>query len=562
MNKIWRIKEPNHSLGRSLTETLRISPITAQLLINRGITDEMQAHHFLYGDITSCHDPSLLKDLERSVIRIKRAAENKENILLYGDYDVDGITGVALLSRTLTFLGVKHATHIPNRLEEGYGLNPDAVRSAHAQKTALIITVDCGICGNKEVDLANSLGMDVIITDHHEIKGRALPKAYAIINPLQENCRYPFKYLAGVGLAYKLAQGLLRNTSFPVEEHLDLVALGTVSDLSAQQGENRILTRCGLRKLKETKKAGIKALIDVCRLKEKVITSGHIGFILGPRINAMGRTGSPGVALKLLLTEDRDEADVLAGIMDKANRTRQKIERGVLEEAMEAVKREVNFKESRVIVLSKAGWHPGVIGIVASRIVDKYYRPTVMISLDGPKGKGSARSIDNFHLFDAIAACREHLIDFGGHEAACGLAIDKENVPRFTEAINLFAKTAIKEDDLYPTVDIDAEVELSELSEKLVEELALMEPFGQGNPKPVLSSRDLYLKNDSRRIAKRGVKMWVTNDKITCEAVSFRAESMGLPLKGTKVSLVYSPSINTWQGVSSLQLDLRDLKVL
>ncbi|MCQ9207233.1 MAG: DHHA1 domain-containing protein, partial [Omnitrophica bacterium] len=205
---------------------------------------------------------------------------------------------------------------------------------------------------------------------------------------------------------------------------------------------------------------------------------------------------------------------------------------------------------------------PGVIGIVASRIVDKYYRPTVMISLDGQKGKGSARSINNFHLFDAISACSEHLNDFGGHEAACGLVIDKKNITKFTEAINLFAKTAIKEDDLYPTVDIDVEVELSELNEKLVEEIELMEPFGPENPKPVFSSRNVYLKNDSRRIAKRGVKMWVTNDKITCEAVSFRAESMGLPLKGTKVSLVYSPSMNRWQGVSSLQLDLRDLKVL
>ncbi|MCQ9207234.1 MAG: DHH family phosphoesterase, partial [Omnitrophica bacterium] len=355
MNRIWRIKEPHHTLGRSLTETLRISPIMAQLLINRGITDEMQAHHFLYGDITSCHDPSLFTDMEKSVLRIKHAAKNKENILLYGDYDVDGITGVALLSRTLNFLGIKHATHIPNRLEEGYGLNSNAVKSAHAKKTALIITVDCGISGNREVDLANSLGIDVIITDHHEIKNSTLPKAYTIINPLQEKCRYPFKYLSGVGLAYKLAQVLLRGTSFPVEEHLDLVALGTVSDLSAQHGENRILTRCGLRKLKETKKVGIKALIDVCRLKEKAISSRHIGFILGPRINAMGRIGSPEVALKLLLTDDRDEAATLAGIMDKANRNRQKIERGVLEEAMEAVKREVNFKESRVIVLSKAG---------------------------------------------------------------------------------------------------------------------------------------------------------------------------------------------------------------
>ena len=548
-------------MSLSLTKNLNISPITAQLLINRGINDEMQAHHFLYGDITSLHDPHLLKDMEKSASRIKRAIKNKENILLYGDYDVDGITGVALLFRALTYLGAKVKGYIPNRLEEGYGLNANAVKSAQHKKVSLIVTIDCGISAVKEIKLAKTLGIDTIVTDHHEIKTKVLPEAYSIINPLQDECRYPFKYLSGVGLAYKLAKVLLENTPFRTEEHLDLVALGTVSDLSIQKGENRILTKCGLKELNNTKKIGLKALIKKASLEGRDISSRHIGFVLGPRINAMGRVGSADLALKLLLTEERDEAYTLAGVLNEENRNRQKIERLVLEEAMEKVEREINFKESRVIVLSSANWHAGVIGIVASRIVERFYRPTVMIAIEGRVGKGSARSIDNFHLFNAINSCKRHLIDFGGHEGACGLVIDKKNIKGFTDDINRVANDVIAEDDLCPALDIDMEVELSELSEKLVEEIGLLQPFGPENPKPLLSSSNVYLRNEPRRIAKNGVKMWVTNDKITCEAVSFRAESVSFPSKGEKVHLVYTPSMNTWQGVTSMQLDLKDLKI-
>jgi len=529
-------------------------------LINRGITDEMQAHHFLYGDINSCHDPMLLKDIRKARERIRRAIEKEENILLYGDYDVDGITGVALLHRVLASLKAKVLHHIPNRLEEGYGLNANAVKLAHKKEARLIITVDCGIAARKEVEIANSLGIDVIVTDHHAIKKETLPDAYAIINPLQPSCPYPFKGLSGVGLAYKLAQVLL-DGPFPAREHLDLVALGTVSDLSRQQGENRILTKAGLEVLNNTKKKGLKALIEGSRLQDRDISCGHIGFIIGPRINAMGRVGSPEVSLKLLLTEDDDEAKRLAARLEKENRTRQKIERVVLDEAFEKIKREVNFKESKIVVLASPNWHAGVIGIVASRIVDRYYRPAIMIALGDKKGKGSGRSIKNFHLFNAINSCKEYLLDFGGHEGACGLSIEKQNVDKFTEAINEVAKREIANSDLYPTINVDAEVGLSELSEKLVEEIGLLAPFGPENPRPLLSSSNIYLKNEPKRIAKSGVKVWVTNDVITCEAISFRAEALSLPAKGTRVSMVYTPSINTWQGLSSLQLDLRDLKV-
>jgi len=561
LNRIWRVKDSRPDLSRSLSSSLNISPITAQLLINRGIKDELQAQHFLYGDLTSCHSPSLLKDIEKAVSRIKKAIQNKEKILIYGDYDVDGITSVALLSLVLNHLKANTTPYIPNRLEEGYGLNENAIKLAKKKKISLIITTDCGIGAHKEIALANKLGIDVIVTDHHEIKTKKLPEAYAIINPLQSDCKYPFKHLSGVGLAYKLAQELLKGTSYRVEKHLDLVALGTVSDVSIQKGENRILTKWGLKELNNTSRKGIKALKEVVGLRGKSVSCGHIGYILGPRINAMGRIGSPEVALKLLLTEKEEEAKKLASIMNKENRNRQKIERAVLKEALEKIEREVNFKDTRAIVLSGSGWHLGVIGIVANRIVDKYYRPAIVIGLESKRGKGSGRSIDGFHLFNAINSCKEYLVDFGGHEGACGLVIEKENIAKFTEKINEIAKEKILDKDLYPTLDVDIRVELSELTEKLIEELELLVPFGPENPRPVFVSNDAYLRSEPRRIAKNGIKMWVTDDKVTCEAVNFRTQDMEIPTKGSKINLVYSPSINTWQGVSSLQLDLKDFKV-
>ena len=562
MNRIWKVKSPNPELSATLAESLKISHITAQLLINRGITDEMQANHFLYGDLAGTHDPFRLKDMEKAVARIKRAIASGEKILVHGDYDVDGITAAALLKIVLSDLKADIEAYIPNRLDEGYGLSEKCIKVAHHKKISLIITVDCGISAHKEVAIASKLGMDVIITDHHEIKSETLPAAYAIINPFQKNCDYPFKYLSGVGLAYKLAKALTVETGYPIDEHLDLVALGTVSDMSAQSGENRILTKYGLKELNKTKKIGIKALMEVSGLKGKSISCRHIGYVLGPRINAMGRIGSPEVALKLILSTDADEAKTLAETLDKENRNRQKIEASVTEEAMDKIEKEINFKDTNVIVLSNPNWHMGVIGIVASRVVEKFYRPAIVISVDGERGKGSGRSIDNFHLFNAINECSEYLIDFGGHEGACGLAIEKKNIENFRKKINEVAKSMIVEKDLYPTVNIDMEVPLSDLSEKLVDELALLVPFGPENPKPVLSSKNVSLKQEPRRIAKNGIKMWVTASGITCEAISFKMAGLSLPSKGSRINLAYSPSINTWQGVSSVQLDLKDLKLV
>ena len=560
MRKIWNVREPDTGKSKRLSESLGISEITAQILLNRGLSDTESANSFLACHISSSHDPGLLKDIEKAVRRIKGAVSNGEKMLVYGDYDVDGITGVTLLYSVLRSLGGNVEHYIPNRLEEGYGLNLNAMRSAHKKNVALIITVDCGITAFREIDYAKGLGIDVIVTDHHEISEKGLPHAYSVINPLRDDCPYPFKYLAGVGLAYKLACLLLEGTHMPAEDFLDLVALGTVADIVPQKDENRILTKHGLWRLNRTHRVGLKALIDASGLNGKDISSGHIGFILGPRINAMGRIGSPEVALKLLLTDDDAEAASLAKILNTENRSRQRIEAGILNEAITKVERDVNFKEHKVIVLDSAEWHPGVIGIVASRIVDRYYRPAILISTKGKAGKGSGRSVANFHLFDALFKCRQHLLGFGGHEGACGITIEKDKIQDFRDAINKVASDTMKEDDMIPKLDIDMDVPLSALKEKVINELESLAPFGPDNPRPVLASSGVIVKDILRMIGKNGFKLHVTDHKITCEAVSFGRPDIDLPEKGSKVNLAYIPSMNTWQGITSLQLELKDIR--
>ena len=560
MRKIWRIKDSNTATQNELASSLAISRVTAQLLINRGIETVAEAGDFLKCSLSSCHDPFLLKDMDKAVNRIKKAISGKERILIYGDYDADGMTSVAVLYSALRNLGGCVTNYIPNRLEEGYGLNIPAIKNAHKGDINLIITVDCGITSFKEIEYASSLNIDVIITDHHELLENRVPSAYAVINPLQKDCNYPFKHLAGVGLAYKLVKALYEGTSFFAEDFLDLVSLGTVADIAPLIGENRILTKHGLNELNARGHAGLKALMEVAGLSGKDISSGHIGFALGPRINAMGRVGSPQKALELLLSDNAAEAMSLAKTLNTENRNRQKIEARILEEALAKVEREVNFKHHKVIVLASENWHPGVIGIVASRIADRFYRPTILISLDGKFGKGSGRSIEHFHLFEYLLRCKDSLVGFGGHESACGVTIEKEKVEEFRERINAEAAKDIDELIFSPKLDIDMDVPLNSISEDVINEIESLAPFGSDNPRPVLASRNLIVKDGPRQIGKSGFKIWVTDNQITCEAVSFGKNNLEAPAIGSNLDLAYIPSINDWQGVQSIQLELKDIQ--
>lgn len=559
MRKIWRVKEPSRSVQDILSSELRISRITAQLLANRGITDPDAAREFLSCSFNSCHDPFLLKDMRKAIDRIRKAIAANEKVLVYGDYDVDGMTATAIAYSALKELGCDASYYIPNRVDEGYGLNITAIKSAERNGVSLLVTVDCGVTSFKEIEYAQAVGIDVIVTDHHEIHEGRVPAAFAVINPLQPGCGYPFKHLAGVGLAYKLAKALYDGTAHFAEDFLDLVSLGTVADISPLVGENRVLTKHGLDELSRRSRPGVKALASVAGLGDKAITGGHIGFALGPRLNAMGRIGSPIKALELLLSRSDDEALALAKMLDSENKNRQKIEGRILEEALSKVEREINFKEHKVIVLASEGWHSGVIGVVASRLVDRFYRPTILISLDGKFGKGSGRSVENFDLFDHLLKCKDHLIGFGGHELACGVTIDKDKVDEFRDRINREAAKDADEKVFSPTLEIEMEVPLSDLNEDVIAEIDRLSPFGPENPRPVLSSSNLIVKDGPRNIGKSGFKLWVTDKRVTCEAVSFGRQELHQPDSGSPINVAYQPSINNWQGVSSIQLELKDV---
>ncbi|MDD5495810.1 MAG: single-stranded-DNA-specific exonuclease RecJ [Candidatus Omnitrophica bacterium] len=561
MRKIWRIKDPNPAGQDNLARNLNISKVTAQLLLNRGIETAKEANEFLKCSLSSCHDPFILRDMDKAVSRIKKAISSKEKILVYGDYDVDGITGVVVVYFTLKNLGAIVEAYIPNRIEEGYGLNMEAIKRAHENGVSLIVTVDCGIGSFKEVEYAASLKIETIVTDHHGIVEDRLPSAYAVINPLQRSCKYPFKHLAGVGLAYKLVKALYENTPFFAEDFLDLVSLGTVADVVPLIGENRVLTRYGISELNYRSRVGLNALIDASGLNGKEVTSWHIGFILGPRINAMGRVGSPQKAVELLLANNYEHASGLATTLNTENRNRQKIEARILDEALAKVEKEVNFRHHRVIVLAGENWHPGVIGIIASRLAEKYYRPAILISLDGKMGKGSGRSIEKFHLLEYLVKCRELLIGFGGHEAACGITIEKDMIDRFRDKINHEAAREAKEEIFSPKIDIDMDIPLNLLKENIITEIENLSPFGTENPRPILVSRNLKIKDRPRQIGRGGFKMWVTDDNITCEAVSFGRQGLEIPEPGSGIDLVYTPSMNSWQGLSSIQLELKDIKM-
>lgn len=560
MRKIWQIKSVDNKLQKNLAHSLGISPFLAQLLINRDLTTPKVARIFLDGKLNSLNDPFELKDMDYALKRINRAIKDKEKIIVWGDYDCDGVTASALLVRVLKFLGANVNYYIPNRLDEGYGMNIEAIDFLHNKKTSLVITVDCGISCFTEIEYARKRGIDVIVTDHHKIADR-LPDAVAIIDPLQDGCKYSYKYLAGVGIAYKLAGALCAKNNRGYEnKFLDLVALGTIADIVPLTGENRILIKFGLEGLSNTENTGLRALIQACGLENKPITPEHVSFILAPRINAIGRMDSAETAIELLLTDSYDRALGLAEILDDENYKRQSEQNRILKQALVKVESEINFKTDRVLILNEEDWHPGVIGIVASKLVDRFYRPTIMLSFKEGVGRGSGRSIEGFHLFDAINNCSHLLERFGGHETACGLTIKRENLGEFSKMINNLAIESISDQDLIPKLQVEMDVPLSILDMNFINEIDKFSPFGHGNPRPVFSSRNLSLKSEPQIFSKDTLKLWVTDGQTVCEAVGFRMADYLPFISNNRLDIAYAPSINNWGGTPTIQLKLEDIK--
>ena len=553
--KKWILREQNRELAVRLAETLRISPVVAQILINRGITTVEAGREFFECDLGALPDPFLMCGMDKAVERVRKALASGESIVVYGDYDVDGQTAAALLVTVLRELSADPAAiayYLPDRLEEGYGLNRAALERL-SKRASLVITVDCGISSVADIEYANSAGLDVIVTDHHE-PGPVLPPAAAILNPKQEGCDYPFKELAGVGVAFKLVQGLGAESPANL---LDLVALGTVADLVPLEGENRTLVSQGLVRLSQTRRPGLRALMEAADVAEP--TAGDLGFRLGPRLNAAGRLGDPLRGVRLLLTQDETEARQLASELDHENALRQDLEAQVLEEAVKTVER-YSLHTRKALVVWGENWHQGVVGIVASRLVERYYLPTVVVSVSEGEGVASARSIEGLDMYKTLRDCASLLTKYGGHAMAAGLTLPAENLPAFQEMFERLCAERISPEDYMPKLYLDGTIELSQITEKLVEELSELEPHGFGNPAPLLAAEVSV--QHTRRVGSQNNHLQLTVKDQTGElpaiAFSFGEEQAEIEKHAERIALAFVPGINEWRSQKNLQLTVKE----
>ena len=549
-----------------IASALNLPKFIIAILFERGHTTLQSINDFLNPSLAHLHQPKLLLDLEKAVARIVQAIEKKEPILIYGDYDVDGVTGTSLLLRTLRTVGAKVSFYIPNRVKEGYGLSETGILYAKSQGFNLIITVDCGVTDFTEIDMARKLDMEVIVCDHHETKEN-LPNAHAIINPKRHDSKYPFSELGGVGVAFKLAWGLLSALNQPKEyltEHLDIVALGTIADIVPLTEENRILAKFGLQQIPKTKKVGLQALLKVAGINKREITPYEIGFMLAPRINAAGRLSQAEKAVRLLVTDDKNEAEIIAQELNQENSRRQTIENEILVEAMKIID-DSNLAKNRILVLSNEKWHEGVVGIVASRIVDRYYRPTILLSLRADKAKGSGRSISGFNIYEAIKYCQDDLIGFGGHKYACGVELEKHRIDSFSTKMNEYADKHLQPESLQRKLYIDSKLSLNQINDNLLNIVELFEPFGQSNPCPTFMTNSLEIVGFPRVVGKDHLKFKVREhkDKVF-EAIAFgRSESILKLEKGKEdhIDIVYTFDEHSFAGKSKLQLVVKDIRI-
>jgi len=557
-HKILKISSPDPHLQSTLSKQLGISKVLAQILINRGINSAQGAEEFLDVKVDRLLDPFSFSDMHKAVNIIRNAAKNKQRAMIFGDYDVDGLTSLALLKDTLSKTGVEALHYIPHRIKEGYGLNRNALDFAKRNGVKLLITVDCGTSSIEEIQELKRHNIEVIVTDHHEPTGHdARICASAVINPKIKNSSYKYRDLAGVGVTYKLCQAI---TGKKLLEDLDLVSLGTIADVVPLTGENRVIVKEGLIKIAHTKRPGLKALIETSRIKDKKITAAFVSFILGPRINASGRIDTAEASLKLLMSQDYEEAKEFADIIETHNRQRQKIEEKILEEAHDLIGREINFKDHKIIVVAKEDWHQGVLGIVASKLADKFYRPTIVISKTAGLCKGSGRSIKNFHLFDALMECKDFLKTFGGHSHAVGLIITNNNIEEFRNKINRLAKEKLLLEDLLPSLDIDIELSLSDINEGIIREFQLLEPFGTGNPEPLFYTRNLKIRGEPQVLGRDTLKFWVSDTNVTVQAIGFGMASFKDSLVSAhSFDFVYTLRIDDWYGEANVLLEGKDI---
>jgi single-stranded-DNA-specific exonuclease len=566
MDLKWVVQSaPDFNSAQKLSNELNIPAVASRILVSRGLTNSIEAERFLKPSLSDLFDPFLLSNMDKSVERVIKALKNNERIMIYGDYDVDGITSTAVMFLVLNRLGANVTYYLPNRLIEGYGISVDGLLEAEKRNVNLLITVDCGITAVEEFDTARKMGIDCIITDHHEPADR-LPDTHAIVNAKLDGEDNPGFELSAVGIAYKFAQALYRQLGqdeSELEEHLDLVALGTAADIVPMVGENRVLTKYGLEQIARTTKPGLKALIFISGLMGQKIGTGQVVFILAPRINAIGRLGDAEQAIKLLTTKDENKASTIARILNAENQRRKSIDEQTLNEAIEQLESRIDLSKERAIVLSSRGWHQGVIGIVASRLVEKYHRPTVMIAVDGDEGKGSARSIPGFHLYDALKECEGDLIRYGGHKYAAGLSIAPEKIDSFRKNLNRVSSKMLSEEDLIPKLGIDSEIEVEIIDDDLVNVLEKFAPFGPQNMRPVFVSYGNEIVGTPHIVGKRHLKFKVRRGEKILDCIGFNQGDFlkSMNYRPMLIDMVYVIEHNYWNGQNRIQLRTRDIRL-
>lgn len=563
-NWIFRNQKLNTADIDRISHTYRIPRVIATILLNRGISEE-EVPVYLKKSMSDIVNPNLMPDMDKAVERICTAVEKKEKIAVYGDYDVDGITSTAILYEFLTSLGADAQYYIPDRKGEGYGINIMAVNKLIKNGISLMITVDCGITAIGEVEFAKLQGMDVIITDHHTCKER-MPSAAAILNPKRPDCEYPFNALAGVGVAFKLILALAvkngLNTNEIFKKYADITALGTVADVVPLLGENRIITDKGLKLIENTERSGLKAIMEIGGVLGKKINSSSIAYSIAPRLNAAGRLGTASTAVELLLTKDEKRAREIAETLDEENKLRQATEKEIFDEALGMIASDPNFEKKKVIVLAREDWHQGVIGIVASRLTDRYYKPCILISHSNGIGKGSGRSIKTFNLFDALSHCEKYLTDFGGHAVAAGLNINMSDLDGFIKEINKYADNTLSPEDMIPSIDIDCPISERALTLQNAKLISKLEPFGMCNERPVFAMNRVQISAIAAVGAdNRHLRLKICRDNHYAVCIGFGFGSLASELaRGDFIDIAFHMDINEYHGTETLQILIKDIK--
>lgn len=558
MNKKWECYQTDEEKVKKMAKEYNISPLIATILVNKNLEEKKDIDKFLNPTRNDFYDPYLMPDMEIAINRIIDAIEKREKIIIYGDYDVDGITSITVLKKFLLERGAIVDDYIPNRLDEGYGLNKEAIKKIVEEKYTLMITVDCGISGIDEVEYANSLGLETIITDHHE-QAEKLPRALAVVDAKRKDNKYPFNQLAGVGVVFKLIQGIGIKLNLEEKEYLkflDLVCVGTISDIVPLVDENRVIAKLGLKLVKVTKNIGLKTLLNSIGYKN--IDSTCVSFGLAPRINACGRMGHQEEALKLFLTEDPNEAGRIANKLNEYNRERQEKEKKIFTEALEMIKNDKNDKPC--IILAGENWHHGVIGIVASKVTEMYFKPSILICLEDDEGKGSGRSIPGFDLHEALSKCDKYIKKFGGHSMAIGITIKKDEFSKFKEQFEEYASSC-NIDKIVPVIHIDEEVSLRNINKEVVKELSLLEPFGEGNKMPLFLYKNLKIHSIRALSEGKHLKLTLKDDNYMIDAIGFNmGELANEYLIGNKVDIVGTLEINNFNNNDNIQINLKDIR--